>query len=112
MPKEFYSNEAFNRSDQIAFAKAGIPSILILDSPEYKNLNRNLAVQKIIYYNEEVYHSPFDDLSININYKAAAQHVNIISAFVFEIAFLEKKVEWNDNVQFNYTRLQTIAEKR
>lgn len=112
MPKEFYSNEAFNRSDQIAFAKAGIPSILILDSPEYKTLRRDLAVQKIIYYNEKVYHSPFDDLNININYKATAQHVNIISAFVFEISQISKNIEWNDNVQYNYTRLQTIAEKR
>ena len=48
IPKEFYSNEAFNRSDQISFAKAGIPSILILDSPEYVNLDRASAIEKII----------------------------------------------------------------
>jgi hypothetical protein len=112
MPKEFYSNEAFNRSDQIAFAKAGIPSILILDAPEYKSLSRELAVQKIIYYNEEIYHTPFDDLNIQINFKAASQHVNIIAALVFEISSLDKIVEWKDNVPYNYTRLQTIAEKR
>ncbi len=70
IPKEFYSNEAFNRSDQISFAKAGIPSILILDSPEYINLDRATAIEKIIYYNEVVYHTPFDDLSIKIDYNA------------------------------------------
>lgn len=112
IPKEFYSNEAFNRSDQIAFAKAGIPSILILDSPEYLTLDRVSAIEKIIYFNEVVYHSPFDDLSININYNAVAKHTNILSAFIFEISLDRNKINWNKNVSYNFARLQSIAEKR
>lgn len=112
IPKEFYSNEAFNRSDQIAFAKAGIPSILILDSPEYMNIDRESAVEKIIYYNEVVYHSPFDDLSIEINYNAVAQHTNIISAFILEISHEKYEIKWNKNVSYNFARLQAIAEGR
>ena len=112
IPKEFYSNEAFNRSDQISFAKAGIPSILILDSPEYTNLDRATAIEKIIYYNEVVYHSPFDDLSIEIDYNAVAKHTNIISAFIFEISSLKNEIKWNKNVSYNFVRLQAIAEKR
>ncbi|MCB9247334.1 MAG: hypothetical protein H6613_01695 [Ignavibacteriales bacterium] len=49
IPKEFYSNEAFNRSDQIAFAKAGIPSIVILDSPNFKNIDKETAIGKILF---------------------------------------------------------------
>ena len=112
IPKEFYSNEAFNRSDQISFAKAGIPSILILDSPEYVNLDRASAIEKIIYYNEVVYHTPFDDLSINIDYSAAVKHTNILSAFIFEISSLNNEIQWNENVNYNFVRLQAIAEKR
>lgn len=112
IPKEFYSNEAFNRSDQIAFAKAGIPSILILDSPEYVNIDRDSAIEKIIYYNEVVYHSPFDDLSIKINYNAVAQHTNIISAFIFKISLEKNEISWNKNVSYNFARLQAIAEER
>lgn len=112
IPKEFYSNEAFNRSDQIAFAKAGIPSVLILDSPEYMNMDRKTAIEKIIYYNEEIYHSPFDDLSINLNYNAIAKHTNIISAFAFELANINEEITWNVNVPYRFIRLQSIAEKR
>ena len=112
IPKEFYSNEAFNRSDQISFAKAGIPSILILDSPEYVNLDRASAIEKIIYYNEVVYHTPFDDLSINIDYSAAVKHTNILSAFIYEISSLNNEIQWNENVNYNFVRLQAIAEKR
>ena len=112
IPKEFYSNEAFNRSDQISFAKAGIPSILILDSPEYVNLDRTSAIEKIIYFNEVVYHTPFDDLSINIDYSAAVKHTNILSAFIYEISSLNNEIQWNENVNYNFVRLQAIAEKR
>lgn len=112
IPKEFYMNEAFNRSDQMSFAKAGIPSTLILDGPDYVNLNWDDALNKIIYYHENVYHTPFDDLSIKINYKAVKQHVDLIASFIYELAVMPDEINWNDNSPYNYIRLQTKAEKR
>lgn len=112
IPKEFYSYEAFNRSDQIAFAKAGIPSILILDSPEYVNLTREEAINRIIYYNQEIYHTPLDDLTIDIDYNAATKHTSIISSYISDLAISNKVINWKKNVQYNFIRLQTKAEKR
>jgi Zn-dependent M28 family amino/carboxypeptidase len=112
IPSEFYSTETFNRSDQIAFAKAGIPSILILDGPDYITIDRETSIKKLIYYNNTIYHSPFDDLSINFNFKASVQHIKIISSFIFDLSRSEETIAWNKDVSYNFIRLQTKAEKR
>lgn len=112
IPKEFYSTEAFNRSDQIAFSKAGIPSILILDAPNYTHLSYNEGIQEIIDYDQHYYHTPFDDLNIKIDYNATAKYTKLISTFIMETSNYPYQIKWNKNVPFNSTRLQTIAEER
>lgn len=112
IPPEFYSYETFNRSDQIAFAKAGIPSILVLDAIDYISLSREAALEKIIYYNENIYHTPFDDLCIEINYEAAVKYVKLISQFAIDLSNATEEINWKENSPYNFIRLQTKAEKR
>lgn len=112
IPPQFYLHESFNRSDQIAFAKAGIPSILLMDAPDYVDTDRQTAVESLIYYNNKIYHTPFDDLSIQLNYKAMGKHVNILASFIHELTDSIIEINWNENVEYNYVRLQTIAERR
>lgn len=112
IPLQFYSHESFNRSDQIAFAKAGIPSILLMDAPNYVNIDRQTAVNNLIFYNDKIYHTPFDDLSIQLNYSAMVKHLKILTSFIHEIANSKIEINWNQGVPYNYIRLQTFAEKR
>jgi hypothetical protein len=112
IPPKFKNYETFNRSDQIAFAKAGIPSILILDAPPYENISREEGLQKMINYNKNIYHTPFDDLSQEINYQAVMQHVKFLFDFSLNIADSEKKPEWKKGVPYINARLRTEAEKR
>ncbi len=112
IPSIFESTEAFNRSDQIAFAKAGIPSILILDAPDYKSISTEEAINKIITYQQNIYHTPFDDLSLKINYDAALQHVEFLTRFIINIANSEDKPEWKDDSPYINERLRSRAEKR
>lgn len=112
LPFEFYTHESFNRSDQIAFAKSGIPSILVLDLPEYEHISREEAINKIIQYNSEIYHTPFDDLNIPINFNAVHQHAKLLYNFILDISNNDEDIEWNNNSPYNFIRLQTIAEER
>jgi len=112
IPPEFSSYEAFNKSDQVSFALAGIPSILILDAPDYVNISREDALNKFIIYDKFVYHTPFDDLNLPINYKAVNQHFNLLYNFIIEIANSENQPEWKEGTPYLNERLRTIAEKR
>ncbi len=112
IPSIFETSEAFNRSDQIAFAKAGVPSILILEAPDYKNLTEEEGIERIIRFQELIYHTPFDDLSLSINYDAALQHVKFLTQFIINVANSDSVPEWNDNSPFINARLRSKAEKR
>jgi len=108
---QFLSDESFIRSDQIAFARAGIPSVLVMDGLEYENYNRDEALQKHIAWMRDHYHMPFDDLYQPINWQAAAQHVELLFRFLQTIDHSATPV-WYPGTMFKNARLQSIAEKR
>jgi Zn-dependent M28 family amino/carboxypeptidase len=108
----FEESQTLNRSDQFSFAKAGIPSILILEGLDYKTLTYQEGLSRIIEWNTKIYHTPFDDLSQEINFAAAEQHTNFILAFTEHLAQRKDPVNWKPGVPFITARLRTIAEKR
>ncbi|HEX2984392.1 MAG TPA: M28 family peptidase [Ignavibacteriales bacterium] len=112
IPPQFKQDESFSQSDQFAFAQAGIPSILILEEPDYKNLSQEEGLKKLIYWMENIYHTPFDDAEQDINYKAVMQHVKLLAALLQEVADSDKTPEWKEGSPFLNARLQSIAEKR
>jgi Peptidase family M28 len=100
IPSEFDSFESFLHSDQLAFALAGIPSILISDGIDYVNYSREEALHKWQYYINKKYHTPFDDLNQSINYKAVNKHIKILYDFILEVANNKSKIEWNSMAPF------------
>lgn len=112
LPREFSSSRSFLRSDQIAFAQAGIPSILIMDGLHYQNMSTAEALVKNLTWNDTVYHTPFDDLHQSMNFDAAVEHCRFIFAYCYAIANSTSEVEWKPRVPYLNVRLQTRAEKR
>ena len=111
-PAEFAQTETFARSDQIAFAQAGIPAILVMPGLDWKNTDRESALTEILKWNANIYHSPFDDLNQPMNLSAAEQHTQFLFAFCYQIANSKKTPQWNSEVPYKIIRLQTQAEKR
>lgn len=112
LPPEFLQSESFNRSDQIAFAQAGIPSILILEGLNYRNTSREEGLKRMLDWNEHIYHSPFDDLNQPMNFLAAGQHTRFLFAYCYALVANSAAPEWRPGVPYIHTRLQTQAEKR
>ncbi len=112
VPQQFMVSESFARSDQISFAKAGIPSILIMDGLQYKRLTPVQGLQMHINWIDHIYHTPFDDKDQTMNYKAAQQHCRVLTHFIFNTANRESEPQWKPGTPYINARLQTIAEKR
>ncbi|MDZ7264015.1 MAG: M28 family peptidase [candidate division KSB1 bacterium] len=104
--------EAFVRSDQLAFARAGIPSILISEGFSYHNRNREDGLQWINYWMQNYYHSPFDDLNQPLNFEAARQHCQLLFAFCHPIADGAFYPDWKPGSPYLMARLRSLAEKR
>ncbi len=112
VPIEFMGTESFYRSDQIAYAQAGIPSVLIMEGLNYRHRTRKEGLQQMIEWYEKYYHTPFDDLNQPMNLNAAAQHTNILFAFCKFLTNHQATPEWNPGVPYLNPRLQSIAEEK
>jgi len=112
IPPQFLSYESFARSDQMSFAKAGIPSILIMDGLQYHNLSPDQGLHRWLEWNNTIYHTPFDDLNQPVNFAAVNQHVKFLYDFCRQLSAMEQQPQWKYRVPFRLNRLQTIAEKR
>ena len=112
LPAEFTWQASFARSDQIAFAQAGIPSLLTLEGLDYRHSDRDSALARVLHWNRTIYHTPFDDLQQSIDEKAMAQHARLIFTLCRLLADRGKSPEWHPGASYLYERLQSIAEKK
>ncbi|MDZ7721343.1 MAG: M20/M25/M40 family metallo-hydrolase [candidate division KSB1 bacterium] len=112
IPDPFIAKESFSRSDQIEFAKAGIPSMLIMEGLNYVHLTPEQGLKKHLDWMQNIYHTPFDDLQQPIHFNAVQQHARFLAAFIWTLANDPESPKWYPSTPFRNARLQTIAEKR
>jgi Zn-dependent M28 family amino/carboxypeptidase len=112
VPSEFSQREAFTRSDQVAFAEAGIPALLVMDGLSHRHTSTDIALKRFLDWGNRIYHSPQDDLFQPLNLKAAKQHNMIILELCRALANSEEAPEWYPGSPFALARLQSIAEGR
>jgi hypothetical protein len=112
IPPQFKSFDAFNKSDQLAFAIAGIPSVLVLEGLTNKTKSKDEVLEAFIDYYLERYHSPSDDLKQKIDSEAASKHAKILFDFCFHIADQIETPEWKPGSPFINARLRSIAEEK
>ena len=112
IPAQFKRFDAFNKSDQLAFALAGIPSILVLEGTKNKSKSEEEVTEAFIKYYVNYYHTPFDDLNQEIDYEAAAKHAKILFDLCYNLANSANTPEWREGAQFIHARLRSIAEKK
>jgi len=97
IPAEFDSFESFLHSDQLSFANAGIPSILVSDGVDYVNVTKSEGIRKWKDYIHNKYHTPFDDLMQKINYEAVQRHFNFMYNFILNVANTKNEINWNNS---------------
>jgi hypothetical protein len=112
VPPPFADTAPFARSDQISFAKAGIPAMLIMEGTNYRHTSREAGLQRMIAWGRRFYHTPFDDLQQPINLEAMQQHTQMLFAFCFALANSDFVPQWKPGAPYINARLQSIAEKR
>jgi len=111
-PDPVWTQEAYGRSDQLAFAEAGVPSILVNEGFRWPGHTREEAMESSIRWMLTRYHTPQDDLSQPIDWEAARLHAAAILALVVEVADSPVAPEWRPGVRWAYRRLLSLAHDR
>ncbi len=99
-------------SDNFAFAKAGVPALLIMEGIDFENLTENEAKDALKNYAENIYHTPHDDFKLQINYDAALLHSNFLLDFLLEVSNSSSPPTWKPNAPFYDNWLRNNAEKK
>ena len=82
---------------------------------EFKISEEPKSLQKpspTLNWNNNIYHTPFDDLRQKMNFNAALQHLHIIYEITKVMANNSKAPSWEPSTPFVNARLQSMAEKR
>jgi hypothetical protein len=109
---EIWSTESFLRSDQVAFAEAGVPSILVNEGFQWHGLSQAEAIERSARWFDERYHTPFDDLAQPLDLEAAAEHAGLVLTLVLDTAESPRAPAWHPGVRYAYQRLLTLAGAR
>jgi Peptidase family M28 len=104
--QEKYLRHLFARSDQLSFARNGVPSIMITEGFEYAKFKRDTVISRTINWFNKIYHSPFDDLTQPIDYVAIKNYTDFIFAFCNRLANTSGKIEWNKDAPFRINLLK------
>ena len=112
LPSPFDFHEAFLRSDQVAFARAGVPSLLVMENLDYEHTPWEDGRDRFLAWGRDVYHSPFDDLEQPINAEAVGQHVRLLTGLTCGLANTPVAPQWRTGSPYNAARLRSMAEGR
>jgi len=105
-------HDVYARSDQKAFAEAGVPAILLNESMETIHRDPREALVHAIRWTRTRYHTPRDDLSQAMDWQAARQHAELVAAVAMAIANAEKAPSWKPGVPYRAAQLRALAEGR
>jgi len=108
IPGLFQELDPFYKSDQIAFAQAGIPAILVMEGFGYAS--GATGIRRFVEWGRNRYHTPFDDLEQPIDPEAVEQHATVLLAFVRRVADTFTEPRWLPGAPFLGARLRSLAE--
>jgi Zn-dependent M28 family amino/carboxypeptidase len=111
-PPQFVATDPYSFSDQVAFAEAGIPALLVNEGFEWEGHSREQAVSRVVEWGRAVYHSPRDDLAQTLDFEATRQHVLLLLALVLELAESDQAPRWLPGAPYAAAQLRARAEGR
>ncbi len=112
IPEPLLKKESFYRSDQVALALAGVPSVAILEGFRYDNLSPEEAQSRLLDWFENIYHSPSDDLGQPINWASSERYADFLFALANRLANMQDEPQWQPGIPYKNTWLRNRAERR
>lgn len=112
MPRGFSAMDALLHGDQLAFARAGIPCLLISEGLVGETLLPQDMMRRRLQWQRDYYHSPQDDAQQPINWAAAEQHAAVLLHVLDRLSHSAFEPEWVPQAPFRAERMRSIAEKR
>jgi len=109
VPDIFGPEDHYKFSDQYSFALRGIPSIMIVDGISHKGIDDSQIMARIQEYSEAKYHTPFDDLTLDIDLEGAKAHTLLLYNFAVALTDRSFSVKWNPDSPYQRQREEKLT---
>lgn len=103
-------HEAYARSDQAAFAEAGVPAILVNEGLARAGASRTDGLRQTVEWLATVYHTPADDLAQPLDWEAARRHLSVVLALVLTVGDSLEEPRWRQGAPYAYQRMLSLAD--
>ena len=111
-PPDLWIQDGFARSDQLAFAEAGVPAVMVNEGFSWIHHTREQAVSKSLQWLTTAYHTPADDLTQDFNFDATRLHVRAIASLLIALAEANMPPTWKPGTAYAYERALSRARGR
>ncbi|MFC1553420.1 M28 family peptidase [candidate division KSB1 bacterium] len=99
---------SYFRSDQLSFARVGIPGLYIKNGHLFEGRSDEWGAEQAKLFNENHYHQPSDEFSDDWDMEGILQLSKLAFQFGFRIAGSGEWIEWNDGEAFKAVREGSI----
>jgi len=100
----------FFRSDQLAFARGGVPAVFINTGDRYRNRPSSYGQQVRDAYRADRYHQPADELTDDLSFGGVLQQTRVAFRLGYALAASDLAPQWRPSEAFAETRRQSLAE--
>ncbi len=111
-PPELWLQEGFTRSDQLAFAEAGVPAVMISEGFDWDHVDHDEAAAMALKWMMTRYHTPHDDVDQPLDFDAARLHARAVLALVLALADNPEAPQWAPGTRYAYERALAQARGR
>ena len=111
-PPAVWSRHAFLHSDQVAFAEAGVPSVMIQEGFRWPGVSFEEALARSVWWILTRYHSPDDEVGPEVDWPATTAHAGLVAEVVRSIADAAVPPRWRPGVRYGYERAVSQARSR
>jgi Zn-dependent M28 family amino/carboxypeptidase len=107
-PDQFPDRGYFYRSDQMSFARIGVPAFYQHLSTDYRNRPAGWGKQQVEDYEEHRYHQPSDQIDSSWNFDGMIEDLQLSFFAGLEIANDDRMPEWTPGDEFEAARHQAL----
>jgi len=90
----------FYRGDQVEFARAGVPAIVLGDSLDYIGKPASYGQDKAMRYHAQIYHTVDDVVDPKWDLRGAEQDIGLLFEAGYQIAQGKQGPQWRSRVEF------------
>ncbi len=100
----------FFRSDQLAFARGGVPAIFLNTGTQFRGRDDDYAAEIKAEYRATRYHAPADELTDDMQFGGIVQQTRVALRLGHMLAATDLRPQWNESEAFAETRAQSEAD--